>query len=296
MIQNEKVFIALHENAKRVSLDIRKREVELLTIIEKIDRLKVYRAYKYPSLFKYLTLSLGFSESRAYDFTCVARAFSKFSKLRESLNNEKISISKARRIIPVLDENNQDQWLLKAHLNTHRNLEKLVASENPETEFKESVRMISENQLEVKLIMSQAEFKKFKRAQDIQCQKNSKQISLKDTFQVITTEFLKREDPVVRAARRLLRKNKKPLRTCQVEPKKPSLKRNVIPRLIFHKVQLRDQGRCQKLLPAGEKCLESKWVDIHHIKPVKFGGPNSLDNLVTLCRGHHQVEHWQRFT
>jgi 5-methylcytosine-specific restriction endonuclease McrA len=55
---------------------------------------------------------------------------------------------------------------------------------------------------------------------------------------------------------------------------------------VRHQVNLRDQGKCDR-----ENCEEQRWLDIHHIIPVNQGGQNTLENLRTLCRGHHKLEH-----
>lgn len=57
----------------------------------------------------------------------------------------------------------------------------------------------------------------------------------------------------------------------------------------WHNVRLaileRDGWRCTKCGRAGA-------LEVHHVKPLEEGGhPTSPDNLVTLCRDHHQLEH-----
>jgi 5-methylcytosine-specific restriction endonuclease McrA len=62
--------------------------------------------------------------------------------------------------------------------------------------------------------------------------------------------------------------------------------RKPIPSQLKRQVYLRDEGKCQK-----DNCGDSRWVDVHHIHPVMEEGENILENLITLCRGHHQLEH-----
>ena len=58
-----------------------------------------------------------------------------------------------------------------------------------------------------------------------------------------------------------------------------------------HNVNYRDQGRCGAKNPDGSICNDSRWVDIHHKIPRSEGGLNTIENLVTLCKAHHQMEH-----
>lgn len=55
----------------------------------------------------------------------------------------------------------------------------------------------------------------------------------------------------------------------------------------------RDGYRCRALLPSGQQCNREdpsgKDLRAHHVVGLKEGGANHLDNLVTLCRRHHDA-------
>lgn len=67
----------------------------------------------------------------------------------------------------------------------------------------------------------------------------------------------------------------------------------------------RDGGRCQpaRLGLPGTYCKDvrdergtdknASRIHVHHIWPLSQGGTDTLDNLVTLCRGHHGDAHRQ---
>jgi len=48
----------------------------------------------------------------------------------------------------------------------------------------------------------------------------------------------------------------------------------------------RDRYRCR-----APGCGNSRFLEVHHIKPRSRGGKNTLDNLVTLCSGCHRLHH-----
>lgn len=58
-----------------------------------------------------------------------------------------------------------------------------------------------------------------------------------------------------------------------------------------HQVNLRDHRKCRQTLENGERCNEDRWIDYHHIIPRRNGGSNHPDNLITLCRFHHDLIH-----
>lgn len=51
----------------------------------------------------------------------------------------------------------------------------------------------------------------------------------------------------------------------------------------------RNRFRCQAL-----GCNNSRFLEVHHVKPRSQGGGNELDNLVTLCSGCHRLHHERR--
>ncbi len=69
------------------------------------------------------------------------------------------------------------------------------------------------------------------------------------------------------------------LPTCSV--------RTLVPSASKHQVNLRDEGRCTHAHKNGRRCNQKRWLEIHHITPVKNGGLNSPENLTTLCFNHH---------
>lgn len=40
--------------------------------------------------------------------------------------------------------------------------------------------------------------------------------------------------------------------------------------------------------PVCEKCGTDKNLEVHHIKPLKYGGQHKYNNLMTLCQTHHR--------
>ncbi|HEY5945219.1 MAG TPA: DUF222 domain-containing protein, partial [Kofleriaceae bacterium] len=62
--------------------------------------------------------------------------------------------------------------------------------------------------------------------------------------------------------------------------------KQTIPPAVRRKVKRRDHGRCRA--PA---CRSSFNLDLHHIVPREQGGTNDVENLLTLCEGHHLAHH-----
>ena len=64
-----------------------------------------------------------------------------------------------------------------------------------------------------------------------------------------------------------------------------------LPAGTVHAVNLRDRCCCQRVLPDGIICGSTWKPEIHHIIERVHGGSDELDNLITLCKKHHQMQH-----
>lgn len=64
---------------------------------------------------------------------------------------------------------------------------------------------------------------------------------------------------------------------------------HVIPIKVRRAVILRDKDTCQARGLMGVRCYGKR--DPHHIWPHGTGGPDTLENLITLCRAHHSAVH-----
>jgi 5-methylcytosine-specific restriction endonuclease McrA len=60
---------------------------------------------------------------------------------------------------------------------------------------------------------------------------------------------------------------------------------------LVHGLTRRDQNQCTGKNPDGLRCENKRWLDFHHIIPRSHGGKDTLENMTTLCRAHHQMYH-----
>jgi hypothetical protein len=79
------------------------------------------------------------------------------------------------------------------------------------------------------------------------------------------------------------------LKRSQSMSKHPTARRSGIPEAIRHEVMIRD-GRCvaPRLVPEVLCWGES---DPHHVKRRSQGGEDTAENLIVLCRAHHDWVH-----
>ncbi len=169
--------------------------------------------------------------------------------------------------------------------------------------------------------------KNLRRIQDLECQRTKTTCDLEKTLEVIINDYIQKNDPVTKSEKVL---HKLSLRTVnsnasintdarandnasgnqqtQIQNTKivensskinnkhkashPKINQRVaISSAIKHQVNQRDKGQCCYTNFQGARCLNRRWLDVHHRKPIASGGDNSIENLITLCKAHHRLQH-----
>lgn len=307
-------FHELHQRALEAARKYFQAEAELLDLIQKIDACKGFRNLGHTSLFSCAAGELKLSESTALNLINVARKAVQVPALKTEIQNGRLSVCRARKIVPVLNVENQAEWIEKAKTLPTRKLEKEIARVAPGEAFAERVRYVTESRVNLSLSLDEKTLATMKRVQDLESQRTGRAVSLEETMAAMAAAYIERNDPVERAKRVSARMGKAATKASRapvmVQTKAPektrpkyadvtrhmnSVKtqgyRRTIPASVEHQVTLRDGARCTAVDHRGTPCENGRWTHIHHLKPVSQGGANTLENLTTLCSAHHRMEH-----
>lgn len=396
----------LHTRALAVVGRYRTAEIELLQILEEVERERVHLRFGCHSLFQYAVKCLGLSENIAYTFIYVARKAREVPELKREIAKGALSVSKAKKITGVITRENSAQWIALAQSASQQKLEREVALANPreggrgrmnyvhpQKEITEKIVVTSAPEVgarvQVQVGISERLMIKIRRVQEIQSQKARRSVGLEETLETLVNHYLAKCDPLEVAKRQLLRGklshapkadeslgveggvalsetlsgaahstagptaqstagprvrstaesaaksaaespsqstaekvgNQQVLRlvaemgasdrmpTPTPTPSSASSlaettararsrigrrgreNRRPLPAAIKHRVYLKFQARCSHVDSRGERCRETKFLEIHHLKPIRLGGSDRFENLTLLCSGHHQGIH-----
>lgn len=139
----------------------------MIDILQKIDDQKIFLRLQYSSLFDYAVKALKLSEANASNFITVARKSKTVPELKNAIIAGEITVSKARKITPVITAQNQKYWIDLAKNLPKAKLEQEVAKVMPETAVQERMRFVAASRIELKVGLSEALTEKLKRAQDL---------------------------------------------------------------------------------------------------------------------------------
>lgn len=263
-----KTYEKIHAKALGVARRYREAEAEMLAVLQEVDRENAFLLMGHASLFKYSEHALQLAPAHAYDFINVARKAEEVPSLLEAVRQCRLTVAKARRICPVINRENAEDWIAKAEKLTHRELEHEVAKVRPESGKPDKARYVGEDTVELTFEVSEEVAKKFELAQDLVCQKRQAPASFAETLDAALEVFLEQELP-------------------QQEEELGTVPSSRVKKYVL----ARDQHRCTFTGPDGRRCESRRWLDVHHRIPRSDGGSNDPDNLVTLCSAHHRLMH-----
>jgi hypothetical protein len=278
----------IHLFAVKAGEAYRKSEADLLLALSEVDQNKVHIHLGYSSLFDYALKALKLSEACAFNLITVSRKSRLIPELKEAVVSGQLSISKARKITPVLTKENSAVWIEKAISLPKAKLEKEVAALHPQTLTVEKMHYVSQNRLELKLGLDEKTLKKLKRVQDLLSQKNKCAASFEEAIEAMVEVYLERNDPVLKAKRCLKKRSQDPIQKPvpgQMQIPRP------LPTRVKHQVHVRDRHQCTHVDRNGDRCPNQRWLEIHHLKSFAQGGLHEISNLVTLCSAHHAHLH-----
>jgi len=290
---------SLHEKALVLSREHRRLESQLISLLMEIDALKLYRLLGCASLFTYVVSMLGFTEGAAYQLITVARKAKDIAPLKAALEEQRLTVAKASRIVSVLSVENASELIDFASRHTSRETDLEVArrvgrdGNERRSSLKIPVRVLAKLK-HVQALMGQVEFEAM--------------------LEKLADYYIEREDPVKKAERALAKRaaaaaesgsanseraeraesdcSESVRAKSRARPRKSAhSKRERFTARQIHTVNARDGRRCAFIDAHGNRCPNERWLHVHHIQSVSQGGTNNPANLITLCAAHHQLVH-----
>jgi hypothetical protein len=319
--------LQIHEKAVATSKTYLRSQSDLIDCLHELDQDKTYLIFEVTSLYAYCLKFLNLSEDAACDLIAIMRKAKSVPELKTAIRNGDLTVSKARRLVPVIDSKNQAAWIDLASKSSSRIIERAVAAERPELATTESLCYKSAERLELVLGVSEEWSQLLNKLKDLTSQKRRAPVSTEVALQMAMKEYIERFDPLEKS-QRFTSKSKKSTASKR-EPKnvearqKANLTKNQtafpkpqssndnpnissgtcrnqysdrahLPAAIRHGVVLRDRNQCTYESESGRRCESKRWLDIHHIVQVAQGGSNDIANLRTLCSAHHRMIHKKR--
>jgi 5-methylcytosine-specific restriction endonuclease McrA len=123
--------LELNTRAKSLAKDYLNTEGKLLDLLIQMKRKKVFSELNYTSIFDYCERALNLSRAQSFYFKSVADKSEEVPQIQKAIAQGNLTLSQARRIVPVITPQNQEAWIEKARTLTQKELEREVTEVNP---------------------------------------------------------------------------------------------------------------------------------------------------------------------
>jgi hypothetical protein len=266
------------QKAKKLGRDYLQTEGELLSVLMEMRSKKVFRELSYTGVYDYCERALHLSKSQAFYFKSVAEKAEEVPEIKTAIVQGEITLSQARRIVPAITKLNHQEWIEKAKTLNQTELEREVTAVNPKSHIREKIKPVAPELSELKVGVNRETEHNLEVLKDILSQKLGKPASLADVVAWMAKECRKKFDltqsPIISSGNRPVKPGRHAV--------KPSTKKEVYQR---------DEGQCTYVSSDGQRCIQKRWLQMHHSQEVSRGGLNTVDNLSLLCSAHHQLIH-----
>lgn len=301
----------------RLAASEREATARLVASLAEVDARRLYLSEGYSSLFIYCTQMMHLSEHAAYNRIEAAQAARRFPLILERLADASIHLTAIRLLAPKLTAENHRAMLDAARHKSKRDVEHLLAQMNPEPDVAPSVRKLpalpvrptepppvidgpeesqpatsprefappppvrpplvkplSPERYKVQFTVSKETHDKLRRVQDLMRHTvpNGDPSVIFDRALTVLLSGLERTK---------LAAAKRPRTTAAAS----TVSRH-IPAAVKGAVWSRDSGRCAFAGNNG-RCIETGFLEFHHVVPYADGGETSVENVELRCRLCH---------
>lgn len=315
--------------AKKLSIDEREVTTEILHHLLEIEFRRLHLERGYSSLFDYAVRELGYSEDSAYRRINAMRLIKSLPEVESKIKQGSITLAGAAKIqrfirnqerenffikkqmfanSAMLDKNLTErdmmssaikldsrkdklEWIKTLENKSLQHIEKEIIKLNPESVPHEKVRQLTENKIELKLIIDEELKAQLDQLKNFLSHKNPS-MSYQELIKYLAQMGLQKLN--------LATKNSTADTIGSIPDKK--LQRNVsgltrklasnsryISSTIKERVFIRDRGSCSYSDPMTKRQCNSKHLlQYDHRYPLSLGGETSVENLRLLCFQHHK--------
>jgi 5-methylcytosine-specific restriction endonuclease McrA len=274
---------------------------DIIRHLAEIDERGIYRDAGFPSLFKYLTDELGYSEGSAVRRCRAVKVFRESpDSVYELLSFGKVTLSSLAEVTPVITPENQKEVLNAVVGSSRRDAQRVAAAYGaPVLSRKPSIRA-------KKVLVRQSSaapglFDPVPASEGVTEERYGFNFDVTPEVKAMFDEaraLLGHHDVAVvfeKLLKNYLRKKKGPVqkKTRATQPESiPGHRksRTAIPVAVKREVRRRDDCRCTFRAPDGKRCSERVSLQFDHRVPVAVGGGNEIENLRLLCPQHNQLE------
>lgn len=294
--------------------------VDILNLLREVEARKLYLEMGLSSLYAFAIQELGYSESAALRRIDAMRLSRNLPEIQEKIKLGAVNLSTLEQLnqyIRAQEKTKNERVSVKekkdllTQIEGHsiRETRDLLVKLSPELApvRQEKERPITEELVEIKIVVTRAQLDKLERVRELQSHVNVSATKAQLIEQLMDF-YLARKDPALKQLRPETPKppaysesclgtiNVSSVTQAQIAP--PLRRRNgqtrYIPRAAYWEVRKKHGDQCTYFDPITKRRCNSKHrLEIEHILPFARGGTHDPSNLTLLCPAHNKLAAWK---
>lgn len=289
----------------------RRNSVKMLRYVSEIDQRKAWAEHACSSMFAFLVQRFQMSEDEAYKRLGAARAARSYPVVFDMVERGDLHLTAVVMLARHLTAENHVQLLGRAKHKTKRQIEELIAEHAPQPDRPTRIRALrvdvgdkpegesclaplGENtnpafqlvpepvaamvkplapkRYHLSLTVSEHAREALRKLKDIS--RKDETVLIEEALELLLERKLKQKAAI----------------TPQPRPRRSTGQARTIPAAIRRDVFARDAGRWAFIDALGNRCIETRNVEFHHIRAWARGGEHSVENVALRCRAHNLFE------
>jgi hypothetical protein len=258
--------------------------LEIIELLEEVDRRKLHLEIGFGSLLDFCVKELKYSESAAYRRISAMRVAKEVPEVKKSIAEGSlnlVNIAQAQTFFnqerkynhKIYTQEEKKVLVLNLENKSKRECEKILIEKSPELPKQEKVRPVSKEQSQITITVDQKLMDKLEKIKSKYSHINPNP-TYAELFELMADKLLQTNKH---------RSNATPL------GEKTARHTRYISAAIKHEVYMRDGGCCSYVDPkTGQKCNSKFQLQLDHKFPFALGGENSLENLRLVCANHNR--------
>ncbi len=299
----------LHEKTLQSAAQEKSATLRLLEHLAEVDSRMLHARRGFSSLWEYVHLALGYSESQASERVSAMRLMRKIPEVKSAVEQGSMTLTSTLKLATFVKREKVNmeatiELLKECEGKSTRQVEKILIAkaERPEmlpfSLHAERVDRVSDCLSKVQFTADEEFLSLMERAKQITSRSLVSGAEMKEVLKIALKEFVQKHEPKAHTDKKNQeQKQKTPvsLRAAEVVRENPS---RYIPSGLKTQVRIRSKDQCEFVDGlTGRRCGQKRFLEFDHKIPFAKGGRHSLENLRHYCRTHnafHAVQTYGR--
>ncbi len=288
----------LHEKTLQSAAQEKSATLKLLEHLAEVDARMLHARRGYSSLWEYVHLALGYSESQSSERVSAMRLMRKIPEVKSAIEQGTMTLTSTLKLATFAKRERVNtettvELLRECEGKSTREVEKILINKAikpeslPFSPHAEKIEALSASLSKVQFTADEELLQLIERAKQLASGSLETGAEIKSVLKLALKEFVQRHEPKTRPDKLNREQKQKPASLRAPEVTRETRSR-YIPTGLKTQVRIRSKDQCEFVdQGTGRRCEQRQYLEFDHKMPFAKGGGHSFENLRHYCRTHN---------